>query len=193
MGSVEVNPALVSILHKQTASQQVSKQSPAASAGASMGTASTSGIKEGSSHVALAKAAVGKGIRHSFTVSSVAKAQPRSDADVQRTESAQRSSVSSSNLAQLEDAYQSSLNDVGYDKLEDPTPLSEMCQDGSATEPFFGFLSRNSSLVDLAMIPGVEAESPSKARDSSQSGESLSFIDFPTDVADQNDDDHAGP
>jgi hypothetical protein len=59
----------------------------------------------------------------------------------------------------------------------DPTPLSEMQrQNNNSTGLFGGFLSRNSSLVDLAMIAPVDADSQEL---SDYLSEGFGFIDFP--------------
>jgi hypothetical protein len=83
-------------------------------------------------------------------------------------------------LSQLESNFLHSYTQAGTDALEftgdaDPTPLSQM-RNTASSDTFTGFLSRNSSLVDLAMIvPVHEGHSDVQTDESSM----FDFIDFP--------------
>jgi hypothetical protein len=84
-------------------------------------------------------------------------------------------------LSQLTSNYRNSLNDMSAQSLDDetetmPTPLDQM-RDPNAAGAFGGFLlSRNSSLVDLAMIPNVD-ETDDQQTDFQSFG--MNFVDFP--------------
>lgn len=92
----------------------------------------------------LARAAAGRGVRHSFGAAAVASSAAEPVGLHVNT-----------SLSQLELNFRSSFNDLNSNSLladadADPTPLDEMMA------PHYGFLSRNSSLIDLAMIPAVD-------------------------------------
>lgn len=139
-------------------------------------------------HQALARQAVGRGVRHGFA--SAAAAPPESAAPHQIASLAQRGYTSTSaaaaavsdSLSQLETNYRNVLNEgataAAAADSHDPTPLSQM-RSGSNFESgeFAGFLSRNSSLVDLAMIAPVDEEFPAPSSESNAQG--FSFVDFP--------------
>jgi hypothetical protein len=100
-------------------------------------------------------------------------------------EAIQSSSVSNP-LSQLATNYQNTLNDMSAEALDqgtDPTPLDQMRRDA----PFLGFLSREDSLIDLAMIdnntdeqsPALEAP-PAREDPDEDSDGAFNFIDFPS-------------
>jgi hypothetical protein len=134
------------------------------------------------SQQALARSAIGRGIRHGWTIACANKAdhQVVSDETEPFSEDAR-----SKCLSQLESNYRSSMDDLEREgaMLEntDPTPLDEM----QSTRPAYGFLSQNSSLVDLAMIPGVDEVLSLNADHCSNC--SLTFVDFPNDTIDARD------
>jgi hypothetical protein len=113
----------------------------------------------------LARAAAGRGIRHSLASAAAAAgaSSAESEAAGQQGEpdSATRALQAASaftlpvnaSLSQLELNYRNSINELVENSLfadAEPTPLNEMMA------PRYGFLSRDSSLIDLAMIPPVD-------------------------------------
>jgi hypothetical protein len=156
-------------------------------------------------HQALARTAVGRGIRHSYSLGggSHPGSQPARPMQVQsmHTASAPQGNANASlhpgappfdfpelpnandSLSQLTSNYQNSLNDMSTSlnetqSLDDetmPTPLDQM-RDGNAAGAFGGFLSRDSSLVDLAMIPNVD-DTDDQQTDFRSFG--MNFVDFP--------------
>jgi hypothetical protein len=148
-------------------------------------------------HQALARTAVGRGIRHgySLTAGSHPGSQP---ARLAQNASAPQGNVNAAaargatpfdfpdhmpsandSLSQLTSNYRNSLNEsMSTQSLDDetmPTPLDQM-RDPSASGAFGGFLSRNSSLVDLAMIPNVD-DTDDQQTDFRSFG--MNFVDFP--------------
>ncbi|GAX24688.1 hypothetical protein FisN_4Hh246 [Fistulifera solaris] len=118
-----------------------------------------------SSQLALARSAVGRGIRHGITLSS--KSTPVTDAAQVPDPLLQQRSDS---LSQLASNYQHSLDE--YRSHGDVR---------SDNEHYEGRLSRDSSLVDLAMIPSLDDvgayqhESTTSTKDEFGWG----FVDFP--------------
>jgi hypothetical protein len=167
---------------------------------------------QGQGHKAVARAAVGKGIRHAFAAVATAAAGGVASATPQGAAAAEGggcttalNAISSSSftfpeqtsrcLSQLEDNYRNSLNDLTAAETiaagTDPTPLDQMQmqQSSTASAPsdsmtFTCFLSRNSSLIDLAMLPSIEDGLP-PSTDQSKGGEGggdmegYGFVDFP--------------
>jgi hypothetical protein len=99
------------------------------------------------------------------------------------------STSTANSLSELANNYQNSLKDdvVTEDSGDNPTPLSQMQNGmGSAFDGGMldstGFLSRNSSLIDLAMLAPVdEALNSTNMNEDNVShiGESFEFLDFP--------------
>lgn len=157
--SAQVNPVLAGILQRNKASfaPLVTSHKPPSSIPAPSG-----------SHQALAQAAVGRGVRHGYSAANVSSAK--------RPESTTSSTAAASNvnfetndsLSQLAYNYRNSLNDLSENKLLDDSNV-----DSSQYNEGYSFLSRNSSLVDLAMIPSVDDGN----EDPQDFG--LSFVDFP--------------
>mmetsp|Transcript_6272 Transcript_6272/g.8160 ORF Transcript_6272/g.8160 Transcript_6272/m.8160 type:complete len:495 (-) Transcript_6272:119-1603(-) len=196
--SAQVNPVLAGILQRS---------SLAANPTVPQGNASAIGNPH-SSHQAVAQAAVGRGIRHGYSAhfsgqqrlssSSVMQAGNPENAATSTTNATFSSSsnndaeasrsVPTNPLSQLVSNYQNTLNDMSsvYALTEgtDPTPLDQM-----RDTPFAGFLSREDSLIDLAMIPILDnnadhssyAEAPSSAgaHDDNDDDGGFNFIDFP--------------
>ena len=125
-------------------------------------------------HEALARRAVGRGIRHSF--GGVSQLQPTA------TPALAASSSVADSLSELANNYKKSLQDDTEVAVsdDDPTPLSQMQgpPDYYNSSSFSGFLSHSSSLVDLAMIAPVEdaLENPSTT------AREFGFDDFPNDM-----------
>lgn len=144
------------------------------------------------SQQALARTAVGRGIRHGYSLNTGSHpgSQP---ARLPQTASAPQGNMSAAgaqfdfpdqmssandSLSQLTSNYRNSLNDMSNQSLDDetmPTPLDQM-RDPNASGGFGGFLSRNSSLVDLAMIPNVD-DPDDQQTDFRSFG--MNFVDFP--------------
>lgn len=154
------------------------------------GTALVVAPKASQTHKDLARAAVGKGIRHSFAAMPNDSTRPtrsqneRLAPHVINTSEASASSLKGAALSLLADPneslsqlafnYRNSLSDLTKNRLlqdddDEPMTLAEMGQNG--------FLSRSSSLVDLAMIPDVEDDL--RAPGSTGNSFGLSFVDFP--------------
>jgi hypothetical protein len=167
-----------------------------------------SNLPSSGSHKVLAQTAVGRGIRHSFVASALpgASQQASSSASLllpakrdpdgevkytqmsaleQQLQDITSAHMSEETLSQLAETYHSSLNDLEdqvFAMEAEPTPLDQMQtsndnSDGSGI--YMGFLSRNSSLVDLAMIPGLDDNLP-PAQESDGDNCGLTFIDFPS-------------
>ena len=166
-------------------------------------------------HQALARRAVGRGVRHGFAAATTTSAAALELERQQRTVSqAAPYPVPSTeeSLAQLATNYRNVLNGQGRQPAgassdtarnnnddDDPTPLSEMQSrnyDGASVGPFVGgFLSRNSSLVDLAMIAPVDEELPASSSSTAavDATQDFGFIDFPNpEVHPSNSSDAAG-
>ena len=141
-------------------------------------------MNAGDAYKAVAKSAVGRGIRHSFLNRRLppqpnnASAAPVPEA-AHSTSEPQRDS-SQESLTQLAANYRNSLIDYhGEGNVEeqfnfdtDPTPLSQMCEDGTGSNS--GLFSRDPSLLELAMIPELDEGG---ADDGNING--FSFVDFP--------------
>jgi hypothetical protein len=199
-GVTVVNPVLAGIYNRS--SRHVKKQPPPASSESTANTvtastaartacAPTSGAMIGA-HQALARRAVGKGIRHNFggPASTTTTTQPF-------TAQLPPSTHPVNSLAELASNYQTSLLKSSDDEVldeneddDDPTPLSQMQgRVGSYfddnTGAYAGLLSRNSSLIDLAMIAPVDDDDTmdesssmaAAAADTSTRG--FGFVDFP--------------
>jgi hypothetical protein len=169
-----VNPVLAGILQRN-ASNLPQAHSSAES------------IQSGSYH-ALAQSAVGRGIRHGYSSSSFTKISSASSVAEASTYDANYfldPPSSSDSLSELASNYRSSIGNALLLGVAEPTPLDEM-QHLAAREdhlPKLGFLSRNSSLVDLAMIPGIDDDDGDglPSTDTSKTY-GMSFVDFPNQV-----------
>lgn len=119
-----VNPVLAGILHRST--QPVDSQQ------------------------AIARSAVGRGIRHNYTAPLATPSNPVPTDHVGHALPAPNSnpgqSIQHDDLSQLETNFHNSLND-----LQSTNHVSR----SHSLPRFGGFLSPNSSLIDLAMIPLV--------------------------------------
>jgi hypothetical protein len=176
-GEPPVNPVLAGILQRNRVSADNSSGSirsssarlAAISAIPTSSPTSTRNLHALTTPQELARAAAGRGIRHSFLAGAVAAAPVTaslSSSSLSVTEHSadcnpatlalQEASFSlpaSASLSQLEINFRNTINDMDGNNLlvdADPTPLNEM------VAPEYGFLSRDSSLIDLAMIPPVE-------------------------------------
>ena len=132
--------------------------------------------QEGSSSFkALARTAVGKGIRHGYTAADCHRVGPRKSVPSMDTSSEVSKSVDASQqstpkqppamndpLSQLASNYRNSLMEI-----RDNDQLTSS-----------GLLSRDSSLLDLAMIPDVDDGAP-PAPETSDINPGFTFVDFP--------------
>jgi hypothetical protein len=150
--------------------------------------------EEAGAHHELARRAIGKGIRHGLSGSNVPNLLPPVPMPLLPPVAmplfpSSTSTSTANSLSELASNYQNSLKDdvVTEDSDDNPTPLSRMqCHINSSFEGMLedsGFLSRNSSLIDLAMLAHTE-EVLSGAKSNSDTeihlGESFEFLDFPS-------------
>jgi hypothetical protein len=149
----------------------------------------------------IAQAAVGKGVRHNFgtykhmtiTVTDAGDPTPATytstthqQQQILQRESTSVQSANMDSLTELTSNFHNSLmQSVASDDIlgdTEPTPLSEMCISepipSSDTSYFcLGFLSKNSSLVDLAMSTPADNSISTEPLDNS---ENFDFTDFPS-------------
>jgi hypothetical protein len=180
-----VNPVLAGILHRS--SDQNNNFSPSGMAYANLpsqksGTSVSSSMNPPQSQQALARVAVGKGIRHSFNIpqqKSAAKHPPLV------VPNASNSSVAESTLASLsalQNNFQNSLQNSQNEGAESTTHGmgASNNQEAETSETSNGFipgtLRRDDSLVDLAMIPLLDDSDPIQDIEGSHG---LTFVDFP--------------
>jgi hypothetical protein len=154
-------------------------------------TVNTSTTRHGAHHE-LARRAIGRGIRHSLG-SSALNTQPSVPMPLLLPVPIPllSSSTSTANsLSELANNYQNSLKEdvITEDSDGDPTPLSRMESridsnfDAMLEGSQVGFLSSNSSLIDLAMLAPVEEalnSSTNSDDNGNQSAEAFEFLDFP--------------
>jgi len=139
-------------------------------------------------HQALARRAVGRGVRHGFTSPPLQPEPTQPEATTSTLVAAARHpQANSDNLTELATNYRNVLNEgraaavstsnpSNDNTSNDPTPLSQMQRSNYDSGTFGGFLSRNSSLVDLAMLAPVADEEPPP---SDNTGDGFGFVDFP--------------
>ena len=156
-----VNPILAGILHR-------SKQDPTTESKPSPHTGNFHGPPN-ESQKEIARGAVGKGIRHSFSFNGMKPAPlpPRPGANENGSDS-----VVQAGLSALKNNFESSFNSGTREgqASTQPAPNSMSYVPGS--------LRRDDSLVDLAMIPLVE-DAPVSEPEFLSSSAGLNFIDFP--------------
>jgi hypothetical protein len=127
----------------------------------------------------IARRAVGKGIRHGFLTPALPREElqaaipnPTAAGNARQRETGRQSD----SLTQLTTNYRNSLNDM-FSSNTDIAASSAPSQQGDGM-----FLNSNSSLIDLAMIPGVEEADDTGGMELQQSadeGFGWGFIDFP--------------
>jgi hypothetical protein len=173
-----VNPVLAAILHRPMRQMPDALSIP------------TSGSSKQDSQHALARSAVGKGIKYSYiapankaVVGTVKDLRPAKGAPITTTGD---NSKAEESLSQLENNFRNSLNEEPDAAVgdSDPTPLSQMRNDPTASPyDFTGFLHRDNSLVDLAMIPISDDKGNEFGYSDTNLDHGLTFVDFPyTDV-----------
>ena len=130
------------------------------------------------SQQALARVAVGRGIRHSFSL-------PQNDSATMPSNVRSETNVNQSSSHSPVQAGLSALTSNFKNSLQDRTQSSEDAKDGSGGDTptsaltyVPGSLRRDDSLVDLAMIPMIDGEGENKQ----SNGAGLPFIDFPWDA-----------
>lgn len=190
----QVNPVLAGILQRSSSGPDMSKSAakmPKLASGKGIKhqlngylKAPVAGAPANGSHIALAQRAVGKGIRHRFS-STVALPTPQPS-----TKDATEGVVATAALAsaappftfqdphQLGMDIQNSLSELSNNfknsLKEAPAAVEAVC----ASPQGFGMLSRNSSLVDLAMLHPVEPTPVSELQNTCDPV-FMSFVDFP--------------
>ena len=183
-----VNPVLAGILHRSSMASTAE-----AKLYSSETTTNESQSEATKSHHAVAQAAVGRGIRHGVGRSQV-QVSTRSGllsqtvpVDVPSSEPEVKPAATVANpLSQLATNFQNSLNDlVSVDAVPQEPAVSTTTISDQALFPG-GFLRRDDSLVDLAMIPVVEnSEVPGELlqvgtnKEEATEDVGLCFIDFP--------------
>jgi hypothetical protein len=96
-----------------------------------------------------------------------------------------KDSENNNSLSQLASNFRNSMNQSEDNLLPfnstDPTPLSQMINDNEMDDMFNGFLSRNSSLVELAMLHPFEYdfEAYERLNETNVEVKGFDFIDFP--------------
>jgi len=140
--------------------------------------------KATTSQQAIALRAVGRGIRHSLTTSTLPSTEsPSNNATQDAFSFAMNENTSSSpvmrenSLSQLVSSYRESINDLDCVVASD----QQVCPEQQGNDPLEGFLSRNSSLIDLAFIPTLADNGDQGMGQSSSNGDSFGwgFVDFP--------------
>ena len=139
-------------------------------------------VPQGNSQQAIAQAAVGRGIRHSIGLGSAraptattTEAPPANTAP-ENSNYAMQKGVQDS-LSQLANNYQNSIGDLPT-YPEDVGSQDQQHEISSSaaflsSDPFASLVSRNSSLIDLAMIPTLDDGEPMP------SIPGMNFVDFP--------------
>ena len=126
------------------------------------------------SQQALAKFAAGRGIRHGWSAGPVKLTVDSEGKGSESSNSLASGDTTDERLSQLERNYTNCINSSDHaNSSSSETDLASL--DESSSRPAYGFLSRNSSLVDLAMIPEVEEEGDL----TSHASNGLTFVDFP--------------
>jgi len=160
-----VNPVLAGILYK----------SASESAG-SLHTSTVASPRSKQSQQALARVAVGKGIRHSFSMP-----QSKDSVAVRPTATPNPLTAGSpvqDSLSQLQSNYKNSLQDLAAQEKSTALPDSTVSsrQPSSSLNPYVpGSMRRDDSLVDLAMIPMIDGGT----QENMFASNGLTFVDFP--------------
>ena len=173
-----INPVLAGILHRSTSKADGDNREALKVAAVGKGikhelngfhkNPAGAGAPINNSHMALARSVVGKGIRHGY--SSVAASIAKSSANtvsVVATEAVVTPNFTFQEPDQLGMDMQSSLSELSNN-------FKNSLRDG---QQGFGMLSRDSSLVDLAMLDSVEPTPVSEMKGTSD--HFMPFVDFP--------------
>jgi hypothetical protein len=181
-----VNPVLAGILYRSTSETNISS---ATSAGIQQtrrgGNLATQTHSEQTTQQALARVAVGKGIKHRFSV------QRTNSAKITLNNGSNSSRVPEDNttplqagLSALNDNFKNSLSgQIGdqssmKDTADFQAPEVQVAQVPAPAPPFYvpGSLRRDDSLIDLAMLPIVD-DSDVITETGTSTG--MTFVDFP--------------
>jgi hypothetical protein len=155
-GTSQVNPVLAGILYRSTSDQVLDLVQP-----------NSGGNQTQHTQQALARVAVGKGIRHGFTL-------PQSkNSSIMPPPSAASESPVEASLSALTNNFRNSLGGITTASDQDRSQDRAIAR-MAAYIP--GSLSRDDSLVDLAMIPMIEEGDQSIAATSTGP---YTFVDFP--------------
>jgi len=181
VGGNRVNPVLIGILHRSSGENATGT------------TQNTSNSTMQQSQKAIARVAVGKGVRHGYVPQSTKNASQKyldtqhvstatvAPSPVQASLNALTQNFNQSMHGTADTEVQSSAagnyQDVNQYQLPDPTPVTTAPAGRVAYVP--GSLHRDDSLVDLAMIPIVGDGTTTDSNVAASSG--FSFVDFPFD------------
>lgn len=179
--SAQVNPVLADILHRTTGATSAQ--------GTSTRQSSRTNVSSSSSQQELARAAVGRGVRHGFLPSASAGSA---------TEALASSSMIfpdppqlglpdlQDSLTELTSNYQNSLQDAGANSADQEGSDGSASQHSGIDPSFqmYNFLSRDSSLVDLAMLVPTNADDAETSASvdptpvNEMSSSNIPFLDF---------------
>jgi hypothetical protein len=180
--SAPVNPVLAGILHRS--SDQNNTFSPSGMTYANLssqksGPSLSSSMNPPQSQQALARVAVGKGIRHSFNVPQQTSAAKLAPLVVPNASNSSVAESTQASLSALQNNFQNSLQNSQSQGAESTTPArgASNNQEAETSNGFIpGTLRRDDSLVDLAMIPMLD---DSDQMQYIQGSHGLTFVDFP--------------
>jgi hypothetical protein len=185
----QVNSVLAGILQRSSSGPDMSKSSKMPKLASGKGIkhqlngylkAPIAGAPANGSHIALAQRAVGKGIRHGFSTTG-APPQPNTK-DAKEGAAATEALASAAPPFTFQDPHQ-----LGMDIQNSLSELSNNFKNSLKQAPVtessvspspYGMLSRNSSLVDLAMLDPLEPTPVSELQDTCDPV-LMSFVDFP--------------
>ena len=162
-----VNPVLAGILYRSSSDQQISTS--AQTPGTETQALSSSVTIQPQSQQQIARVAVGRGIRHGYTV------PPALSHSSTPNPLAPKTPVEAS-LSALTSNYHSSLQNLSRLDAEVGAQGQRILSD-SIHDYVPGTLSRDDSLVDLAMIPLLDESEPVQPVPQGSNG--LTFVDFP--------------
>jgi hypothetical protein len=131
------------------------------------------------SQQALARVAVGKGIKHSFSLPQQNSAVKLPPLVVPNTSNSSVAESTQASLSALQSNFQNSLQDSQSQGAESTTQARDAYnnQESETSSGFIpGTLRRDDSLVDLAMIPMLDDSDPIQDIEGSHG---LTFVDFP--------------
>ena len=179
-----INPVLAGILHRATSKADGdNRDAPKVAPGKGIKhefngfhkNPAGAGAPSNNSHMALARSVVGKGIRHGYSsaAASFAKSSASAVTVVATEATATATATATPNFTfqepdQLGMDMQSSLSELSNN-------FKNSLRDGQQS---FGMLSRDSSLVDLAMLDSVEPTPVSEMKGTSDH-HFMQFVDFP--------------
>ena len=177
----QVNPVLADILQRSTGETTVDSSNVARLAtgkgikhqiGGFLKSTVGIGVPVNNSHVALARSAVGKGIRHGYS----SLANVSAPTKIETTASATTTTSTTPDFT-FQDPHHLGM-DVQTSLSELSNNFKNSMKDAPLDTQCFGMLSRDSSLIDLAMLDAVEPTSVSEMQGTTDS-QFLSFVDFP--------------